>query len=438
VKIVHFCDGWGYRTDVLRSPRIVVAVLGAALLALVVLTVPHAHDEVRPEARLAAYSPGMNSYRVLTSDADFRQGSTLGLSSTGGTLTITGATRPLSYGGRTFQYGAWTSGWVVPGQGFTELIPSWNAITPPGAWLQVQVQVRGSSGATSGFRNLGSWSTRDGVVHRTSADAQPDPVAQVSTDTLLSQRGVTLTGYRFLVRLMRLPGRTGPSLMAIGAVVSRMAVGTPVVSAPLSARPISLPVPSYSQMIHRGQDPQYGGGGEAWCSPTSLSMILGYYHRLPAPADYTWAPYPEAWVNQVARLTYDTAYQGTGNWPFNTAIGAGSVGDGFVTRLPDLRTAERFIRAGIPLALSISFGPGQLTGAPITSTPGHLVVLVGFTSTGRPVINDPAARTDAGVRRSYDRAQFERAWLNGSGGMAYVVHDAAHPLPARPAGTHAW
>ena len=70
--------------------------------------------------------------------------------------------------------------------------------------------------------------------------------------------------------------------------------------------------------------------------------------------------------------------------------------------------------------------------------PGHLLVLVGFTATGRPVVNDPAASTDAGVRRSYDRAQFERAWQHGSGGMAYVVRDAAHPLPWRPPGNRMW
>jgi hypothetical protein len=42
------------------------------------------------------------------------------------------------------------------------------------------------------------------------------------------------------------------------------------------------------------------------------------------------------------------------------------------------------------------------------------------------------ARTDPTVRRAYDRAQFERAWL------AYVPRDAAHPRPARPAGVRAW
>ena len=59
------------------------------------------------------------------------------------------------------------------------------------------------------------------------------------------------------------------------------------------------------------------------------------------------------------------------------------------------------------------------------------------------VVNDPASRTRSGVRRTYDRGQFENAWLQrypsgggmrGSGGLAYVIRDSAHPLPVRTAG----
>ena len=60
-------------------------------------------------------------------------------------------------------------------------------------------------------------------------------------------------------------------------------------------------------------------------------------------------------------------------------------------------------------------------------------MITGFTSTGDVVVNDPAAPTDSSVRRTYDRGQFERAWLRNSTGTVYVVHDAAHPLPARGA-----
>jgi len=161
-------------------------------------------------------------------------------------------------------------------------------------------------------------------------------------------------------------------------------------------------------------------------------MILGYYRRLPSPADYAWvAPRDsDRWVDHVARSVYDYRYTGAGNWAFNTAYAAGQVGDAFVTRLADLREAERFIASGIPLAASISFSRGQLSGAPIGATAGHLVVITGFTAAGDVVVNDPAAPSDATVRRVYSRAQFERAW-GRSQGTVYVVHDRAHPLPVR-------
>ncbi len=424
----------------IRHPRVLVSLLALVLIVVPLGVLSHGLDGDDPgvRARLAASTPGVHTYRSLTSDADFAAGTVAGLRSSGGTLGIVGPVRTRTWGGRTFEYGAWTSAWVSPGQTFAELIPSWNATTPPGAWIQVLVQVRSTTGKVSGFKDLGRWSTRDGVFQRSSAGRQADTVAEVSTDTLRARTGVALSGYRFLVRLMRLPQKAGPGLRSIGAVVSRLPAGTPSTSGRLRRSAIALPVPAYSQMTHRGQNPEYGGGGEAWCSPTSLAMVLGYYKRLPTPAEYAWTPYRQGWVNHVARLTYDNGYEGTGNWPFNTAIGAARVGEGFVTRLPDLYTAERFIRAGIPLIVSIRFARGQLSGAPISSTPGHLLVLVGFTSTGRPVVNDPAAPRDSTVRRSYDRGQFERAWLTGSGGMAYVIRDAAHPLPWRPATIKAW
>ena len=72
----------------------------------------------------------------------------------------------------------------------------------------------------------------------------------------------------------------------VQAVASSSGALQPTSRPLLGAR--SLAVPRYSQMVHRGEYPQYGGGGEAWCSPTSLSMILGYYKALPSKASYAW------------------------------------------------------------------------------------------------------------------------------------------------------
>ena len=213
-------------------------------------------------------------------------------------------------------------------------------------------------------------------------------------------------------------------MSSVGVVASRLPRGGSVaVSGPGPHVGTTLDVPSYSQMAHAGHYPQWGGGGEAWCSPTSTSMVLGYYGALPRAAAYRFVPtgHPAPWVDYAARKTYDAAYEGTGNWPFNTAYAARLAGHAFVTRLRSLREAETFIAAGIPLVASVSWGTGELTGAPVSSSNGHLLVIVGFTPSGDVVVNDPAAKTAAGVRRTYDRAQFENAWLPTSGGLVYVV-----------------
>ena len=422
----------------LGHPRVVVSLL--VLLALVVPlgTLAHGRHDGDPRVRMVA-DPAASTLTRQSTAGDFGSGTHRGTTYAGGALRIARAVGSVTVGGVRFESARWTAAWTQPGQDFTELVPSWSARTPAGSWLRVLVRVRDTQGHVTRFKDLGRWSSGDRFLKRRSAGSQADAVASVATDTLKAQAGVRLSGYQVRLQLLRRPGHAGPAIRSVSAVVSALPATLPATSRPLSGSPVSLPVPGYSQMIHRGQNPEYGGGGEAWCSPTSLSMVLGYYGRLPGPASYAWVKrsYADRWVNQVARLTYDYRYRGTGNWPFNTAVGANRVGDAFVTRLADLRAAEPFLRAGIPLAVSIRFSRGQLSGAPISATAGHLVVLAGFTSTGDPIVMDPAAPSDSTVRRTYDRAQFERAWL-GSGGTAYVVHDAAHPLPARPAGVRAW
>jgi hypothetical protein len=57
-------------------------------------------------------------------------------------------------------------------------------------------------------------------------------------------------------------------------------------------------------------------------------------------------------------------------------------------------------------------------------------VIVGFRDNGDVVVNDPAAASKKGVRRSYDRGQFEKVWMEASGGLSYIIRDETHPLPA--------
>jgi hypothetical protein len=339
---------------------------------------------------------------------------------------------------RSYNYATWTSPKRDVGFDASELVASWNAETPRGTWIQIEMQGTYNTGNLTPWYVMGRWASGDQDIRRTSVNRQGDPYSTIWTDTFSIDdvaNGVMLSGYQLRLTLYRAPGQlASPRVWALGAMSSYVPDRFTV---PASAGHIAwgkeLKVPAYSQNIHEGHYPEYDGGGEAWCSPTSTAMVLGYYGRLPAPSSYAWAgSRTDPWVDEVARRTYDVAYEGTGNWPFNTAYAASRGLSAFVTRLHSLSDAETLVAAGIPVIASVSFPAGGLHGAPISATAGHLLVIVGFTPSGDVVVNDPAASSASGVRRTYDRAQFEASWLGGSGGTVYVIHDAAHPLPASP------
>jgi len=331
------------------------------------------------------------------------------------------------HAGTTYDVGRWQSPWHAPGFTLTELIASWQANTPRNSWVEVQVRGRTARGRHSSWDTLARWAAHDKHVRRTSVGGQGDDLANVNVDTWRVPGGVA--AWQLRVNLMR-AGKARPTVSGIGAVASRLpdvdGVATSRRGVASGPDHVVLDVPRYSQMVHSGHYPSWGGGGQAWCSPTSLSMVLGYHDALPPAAAYSWVPdgHRQPWVDYAARMTFDHDYDGTGNWPFNTAYAGnriGSDGRAYVTRLRNLRQAERFIARGTPLVASIAFGAGELDGAPISSTNGHLVVIAGFTRSGDVVANDPAARSKQGVRRIYDRGQFEDAWLPTSGGVVYVV-----------------
>lgn len=389
---------------------------------------------------LAATAGRPIAFTSWDAGADFAAGRSTAVRVAQDALRLDAPTRTRRYAGRTWDLGRWTSPWTTPGFAFTELVPSWEATTPKGTFVEVQVRGRSAAG-TSSWDTLGRWASGDDGFRRTSQGSQTDDLARVATDTFVADG--SFDSWQLRVTLNRAAGSTRtPRVDAVGAVVSRIPSSTGVAtSRPGVAAGTVLPVPRYSQMIHEGDYPEYDGGGEAWCSPTSLSMVLGYYDALPPAAAYAWVgDHTDAVVDHVARMTYDYGYDGTGNWPFNTAYAGTRTEQAFVTRFASLRGVERLVKARIPVITSLTFGRGQLDGAPIGSTNGHLLVVVGFTATGDVIVNDPAASTRKGVRRTYDRGQFEDAWLKrggdgGSGGLAYVVRDAAHPLPARNGAT---
>jgi len=269
------------------------------------------------------------------------------------------------------------------------------------------------------------WASDPETVRRHSIDGQGG-AATVETDTLALRRGRYANGLPTrgdaLYRAYRRQPRAPPPLAGRLARVQQASRSHS--DSPSAAWGYDLPVPGRSQMVVRYRHSAYGGG-EVWCSLTALSMILAYWaHRLRRPD-------LDVDVLHVAAGVYDWPYQGTGNWPFNVAYATSFAGmDGYVVRFPSLAALEPWIAADVPLALSAAFAPGALPGVPMPSTAGHLVVLRGSDQAGTPLINDPAAPSDAAVLHTYPRAAFARAWQDGSGGAAYVIFPRGWSVPA--------
>jgi hypothetical protein len=317
-------------------------------------------------------------------------------------------------------------------------VSSWNAHTPGGSWIEVTVQGVSDTGVTSKPYVLGRWADDDTAFHPTSVGGQGDDLATVSIDTLVALNGHTFSSYEIAVHLLRPAGSTvSPSVDFVGAMASNVpdAKRHPAPPTTMTATK-ELAVPTYSQEIHSGDYPQYDNGGEAWCSPTSTSMVVASWGKGPTPEQtaYIERDYPghqDPQVDYAARHVFDYHYDGAGNWPFNTAY-AGTYGlEGFVTRLRGLDEAEQFIKAGIPLVTSVSFKKSELDGAGY-GTAGHLMVIRGFTKSGDVIVNDPASHlvpSDDQVRVVYDRQQFTDAWIGHTGGIVYVIHPEGVALP---------
>ena len=158
--------------------------------------------------------------------------------------------------------------------------------------------------------------------------------------------------------------------------------------------------------------------GKALCSPTAVSMILGYW------AQALNRPELDRPVPEVAEAIYDLQWKGTGNWPFNMAYAGSFPGiRAYVARFSDVSELEDWIAHNLPVALSLDYdrlrgkGPGPN---------GHLVVLVGFTKQGDPIINDPG--TSEHVRKTFFRANLVDAW-GCSRNTVYLIYPEGTSLP---------
>jgi hypothetical protein len=137
--------------------------------------------------------------------------------------------------------------------------------------------------------------------------------------------------------------------------------------------------------------------GGSICSPTSVSMVL---RSLAIDVDPL----------QFAKDTYDPYYHIFGIWPrvVQNASEHANI-DGAVTRYRTWSEARNVLANGGRVVMSV--------GLPLYE--GHLMMLAGFTSSGNPIVHDPARSN--GYAYVYNKRSLSESWFN-KGGVAYTFY----------------
>jgi hypothetical protein len=299
-----------------------------------------------------------------------------------------------------------TSPVLVARINWNELIASWNADTPDGTYLRVEARALYPANTTKYYK-MGLWSSDPARYPRESVPGQRDDDGTVSTDTLTLNR----PSVRFQVRLT-LGGDDllVPKLKFLGLSLTDTSASPAPIAPNRAAWDRLLPVLERSQMSYPN--------GKVLCSPTTVSMLMNFWAQDLKRQDL------DRDVPEIASAIYDAKWKGTGNWAFNMAYAGSPHGmRAYVTRMSDVAELEEWIANGTPVGLSLDYdrlrgkGPGPN---------GHLVVLVGFTEEGDPIINDPG--TSKNVRKTFPRKNLIYAW-SYSRNAVYLVYPENSEIP---------
>ena len=276
----------------------------------------------------------------------------------------------------------------VPRVPAVHLVPSYSALTSVPFSFRFELRVRVA----------GAWSPW--VASDTIGAAVFDPLAAHGGPLSVDIDEFTTSAPADAIRLrMRWRGEraalTAPWLITLSASDRRASASASVTATGRA----SLSVPAISQMVV--------GGPIAMriCSPTAVAMVLGYWGR-PVSA------------LSLASEVFHAATDRYGVWPAAIAAAARHDVAGYLLQFPDWASAAWCLEHGMPIVASVRFAAGELRGAPLPETSGHLIVLTGYDGDW-VFVNDPAGADDGAVRRRYLRRDVERVWLQRAA-MGYV------------------
>jgi Peptidase_C39 like family len=277
-----------------------------------------------------------------------------------------------------------------PAAGATHFVPSFGALTAAPFSVRLELSAR-VGGAWS------PWVAGVGLGPASFAPLADAPPLRVDVDVFRAAAPVEAVRLRARVRAPAPAAIAGaPWLLALSA--SDSVVAPP--AAPARTPAARLAVRALSQMESDASI------ARRICSPTCVAMVLDFWERPVAPA----------------ALAAEMFHAGTdlyGVWPA-AVMAAGRRGvAGYLLRFPDWASAAWCLAQGLPVIASVRYAAGELRGAAITQTSGHLIVLTG-SDDGHVLVNDPAAPTATSVARRYPIADVIRVWLDRTG-VGYVL-----------------
>lgn len=271
---------------------------------------------------------------------------------------------------------------------FNEGLPSWNGTAPnDNSAFKIQMRFPHGSGwspwLTVGFWKANIWSSY-GTTSYAGGYVDYDYVKLNSYQS----------AWQFKVIMTRTTSeQLSPTLHKLSFFISDSRTTSSInFTQILNDNPAQIFIPT-NFIYQYGVDPQIGG---SICSPTSVAMILRSYN-------ISVNPY------QFALDTYDPHFNMFGIWP-RVVQNASEYGlDGAVTRYRTWSETREVLANGGRISMSV--------GLPLYE--GHLIMLAGFTSDGRPIVHDPAKSN--GYSYIFNKSDLSHSWFD-KGGVAYTFY----------------
>ena len=280
---------------------------------------------------------------------------------------------------------------------FSELVLSWNSVTPPQTQIECFVRVRCNQ-KWSSWMSYGVWPSHANKSSQR-ANEKNNAIASIFADVVKVSIEAS-NAFEIRVLLNKSSENSSP-------ILKNLFVSTNYVSDKIYEdsfivpQDIVLNVPSREQM----SIPKIGN---SICSPTSLAMIMDFYGQ----------SFP---IHHITDGVKDEIRQIYGNWSYNVAFASEKGFFAFVQYCSQVEEVYNYIQQGIPIVASIKTVQKEaLTGAFQAYPQGHLLVVKGFKYIDNQIyvsVNDPATDSIHLVSRDYLIEEFIAAWRH----VIYVI-----------------